>query len=457
METLSPATTEQQKRQEAQALESASKNRSIKRGLESLLEVQPDTPDNQAVKSQYHPLVSFIEELYAHPELLLTQPAPHKGINGIELPDWIHQRFQTFGTPEEIAQRSSSELFNNSWFLKKFNIDEAEILKIFSLKNTLRRRLQEKFDYNGKFTKSRFVRGVDFLVFLYEALTEQAVLNYSLDIAQRNIKKFAPALALQQPVSAFASPLEIPIHGAAYIGKTRDQHYIISDLPVIPLAKLQNEDAPFLLKIMISTMEHELIHAKQAELVENQSLVSGGQVNPMNRMKESRFELLAQRSLQGKSADDISIIFELREQEKAFRINNMDAYQLYRALAEGPAILGEFFLLRRKILQERDPVKKRELEKFMQKSLEHLRSPEMKVSCPFYEDGRKIYNKLQTEFGLQMFPEIFRNINFEQILKLKGTPEVMKKIMDDPRIIPGLSNIPEIEESLQQRPPTTSL
>lgn len=438
-------------------LELTSKRSAVKKGLESLLEVQPDTPENKAVKNRLRFLVSFVEELQAHPELLLTQPAAHISEKGVVFPDWIHQRFSKSGTPEEIARDSSLRLFQDVWLINHITLNKEDLFNIFTLKNTLLRRIQERIERNSEHTKKEFLQSMDFFSLLYEALTEQAVFNYSLEKAQRNIQESAPVLALEQPVAVFASPLKIRLNGATYLGKTKDQHYIVSDLSTISLTALHTEDAPFLLKDLISTMEHELIHAKQAELVENQSIVSGGQINPMNRMTQSRLEVLSQQTALGRDADDMSLILELNEQEKAFRRSHIHSFELYRALAEGPAIYGEFFLLSRKILQERNPVKKRELETFMRKSLEHLRSQEMKKSCPFYADGRRIYNKLQVEFGLHKFPEIFRHIDFSNILQLKATSELMNKLMEDPRIIPGLSKIPEIKESLQKRPSNVSL
>jgi len=456
MESVTHESHEQQKHLEVRREETAVKQQAVQRALDSLIQVQLDTPENEAVKDRYRNLVEFVEELRMDPMLLLTQPGPQLTQNGYELPDWIHQRFQMDGTQEEIMARPPKELRRHSKLYSKFLLDATDMNKMFVTQNGLQRKLLELIRRNARGSHP-FVRVADLVFHLYETLSKQASLNYSLVKAHQAIQEFAPRFAVQQQVSAFFSPFHYSLEAGAYVGKTKDRHYLIANYGDIALNDLNRDDAPYQLREMISLMEHELIHAKQAELIENQVIASGGQMNPMNLINETSTELLARLSTTERRSDDSDIILLLWEQERAYRQQHHESFLLFRTLAEGPAILGEIYLLQRRRLQVKDPIEKKMWNDFLLQNLRGLQSKEAEDICPHYMQGRRIFDALQREFGSEKLPELFRQIDFQTILRTNSAPELLRTILQDPRLIPGLSRVPEIQESLQKRPPASSV
>lgn len=484
----------------------------IGKAVANNIELLPENESNAKERELHAQLIRFLKFLQEHPGQALYWPkAPN------EIPIWIHTFFQEDLPKEQADTRPLQELLLYSTVFSQ-QISESELEKIAHVKNAFRILLNEFFapepvdplspppkvstlndidaidlpddELDDAYFDLIFQKSItpeeekakkmplnQLMTLLGQVVTEQAVALHALERAKRNLSQHAPHLALKLPVNIQSDPMSY--FGGMYAGRTADEHLITLKSPLpIPLAELASSSPKASLELATSVVEHELLHARQAE---NLASKEAQEVSPFVSFAGPSTEVLQKFSSDtAMPVDEFSLIGLLGEESYEKLSKSEESLRLVMALLEGQVLIHQVQLMNQKIEAAGQTQEKAALEETKQILLSSIRGglsqnqiealsilptnlreelrtdfKERRKKQRRYFEGRRIFAKLYKEFGVDVLPELFGSLDFGAILKLKATPELMKQYMDEPRLLPGLERSPIIQKSLQERPPAT--
>lgn len=481
----------------------------IEKAISNNIEVLPEHKTNTVERGRYTQLIHFLESIQEHPGQALYWPKLSN-----EVPLWIHSYFQDDLPQEQARFRTLQEILTHSTIFSQ-HISEKELNTIFRVKNALRLQIQEYFSpepnedlfaaqdlsainamdlpdeqMDDAYFEAMFKKSLSseeekaltmplnlFVTLLGKVFTDQAVALHALQLAQRNLSIHAPALLPKLPINIQADPL---LHyGGGYSGQTENEHIINLEPPqTVSIAELASPTSTPSLELVTSIVEHELLHARQSEALASKH---AQEVSPFFVFNQSSAELLRKFSSDtGLPADDFTLMGLAYEEAYDKKNRSRDALPLIQAVLEGQVMIHQVQLMNQKIQASEDPQSRAALEEAKDSLLKSLRvglsKEEIKALSQMPSDkhekqgselrkkrkiqqrnfeGRRMFAKLYKEFGIDALPELFGYLDFGSILRLKATPETLKKYMDEPRLLPGLQRSPLIQESLQNRPPVS--
>lgn len=454
METSAPLAEELQEAERLSALRKELLHRAQSR-LDLFVELKnpADIPDS--LRQEFTPLLDVLRLLRAQPEFFLEDDQPNMDPHTREwvLPDWLHRLVQTSGTPDEIAERNSTELAAKSWFTQSHPLDATTLAQLLTIKDSLRHRVA--FEQSGTMTapaKSEFAPA-EVVGLLSDTLKEQVFWDLSLERAQEAIRTHLPEMAVRGEVRSIAYAM--PIETGLYFGMIADRHYIGGSVRNSQtLADVVEGRSEMFLHELTSIIVHELVHAKQAEIQEEKVSAKEQRdrfFSHFPRTRESFFREFTQMQL---PADDPAIIHRLRESARGRNQRHGDGREVPRAMMEGAALVAQHFVLTRMIERETSLSKKEMLRSVKIDLRKSLFCDAGVQETPYYLQGVKIFVPIYREFGVRILPELIRQMDVQSLL-LEPDPSIaLEEFAKDPRIIPGLSRISEVAESLRKRPPT---
>lgn len=409
-------------------------------------------PDS--LRQEFTPLLDVMSRLRAQPEFFLERDQPKMNPQTREwvLPDWLHRFAQVTGTSEEISRRGSSELASQSWFAQARPIDATTLKQLFSIKDSFRQRVA--FEQSGTATvppKAEFTPA-EVVGLLSDTIKEQIFWDVGLERAKEVIQIHLPEMTVRSEVRSIAYAM--PVETGLYFGAIADRHYIGGSIRnTQTLADLAEGKSDLFLHELTSIIVHELVHAKQAEIQEEKFLTKEQQNRFFAfypRTQASYFKHFTQMQ---KPADDPAIIEELRESARRRVKFQGRGREVPMAIVEGGALVAQHYVISKMIEQETSVPKKQALRSVKLDLRKSTFCDAAVQATPFYLQGVKIFVPIYREFGVQILPELFRQMDVDSLL-LEPDPEfALEEFAEDPRIIPGLFRIPEVEESLRKRPP----
>lgn len=451
----------------------------IRHAVENNLELLPETERDAVERRAHAGLIRLLEFVSAHPAEALHWP-----VSAREIPAWIHAFFQSQPLSETTSSVSVEALFKQSEIFSS-DISFSELSGCVEVKNGLRIYLQEFFSEDENDLESltnaeqqRFSKRIrinELVTLIGAAITEQAQALSALDRAQETMKHEAPDKLPKLPVMIQANPQGIP--GANYLGRTDSHHLIEVNFPKrARLSQLVSDEPNRSVELSVSIVEHELLHATQAEKVAKNNPDS---MSPFLWLRGTTEQLLHNLPKSRKEpADTIALSDQLLEEAMLNLKPYEDSLRLVTALLEGQVIIHQLQLLNRRIADAVNPKRRGILEETKQLVLGTLREAltgeqlqeKKALSAPQlqllhqqqevrrlerlrYLEGKRLYSKLYKEFGVDALPELFAALDFERILTIPVTEAYLKRLIEDPRMIPGLEEVPMVQKSLEARPP----
>lgn len=263
------------------------------------------------------------------------------------------------------------------------------------------------------------------------------------------LAKFAPELISKKEIETIFDP-NFSFNGA-YFGEYKDKHYLAArtSLSLNPYLSSNSTDQ-YSLELDESVVVHEMIHLKQGEIYGCKDFF---QLNQSFDEIITDSEGLGKREIANMMQD---VVYDKKYHDESKEI------KLSHTLCEGEAVMGQLLLCREKMAQTSDSKAQEALKMVYDRNLVNrlrLRDESSKKfsECDLeklgvYRKGFDIIRPLQKEFGMDNLFSILSNVDNKRLSGIKMESEEAKKILADPRLLPGLENNPYIVESLKNRP-----
>lgn len=403
-----------------------------------------DKNDEEAVRT----FRNLLESINKDPESLLNLPI-------IPIPIGMENEFnQEENKKDQILKKFVEETdYNNHEYEKWLTDHDVEPAAIYTrvdaddivLAAKFSDRLAHAISTCGLGTETDTVKVS--LKTILEKVREYSVDEYYVDEIKKSaleeISTFYPDLITENQLVIVPEP-NFYAYGM-HVDMYRNKHYIILNTSLENNPYLRpNSKNKMLTEFDKSTLIHEIIHARQSEILGNNPRLTRPLEDLIDINTDDPHEISKQL---------ISTIND--PQNHNINTNHM----LLQDVLEGEAITGQLAICREKMLRTKDNDTQNGLQYVQTQLLNILTNRDVdgkKDQCSqyqFYRKGYDIIHPLQKEFGIQNLVSILSDVDITKLANIPKDSSEEKKVIGDPRLIPGLDKNPYIEQSLKRTPP----